>query len=110
MTATSRRIEDLTKAVADTRTQLDRLEDSRAIAQTEATQRQQLQAEAKTELAACRAELDQVRARAGTLDSAIANLDAEHTALARSIEESRARRDRSAAQRRELAAERERLR
>ena len=105
--ATSRRIEDVTKALADTRTQLDRLEDSRAVAQTEATQRQQHQAEAKTELAACRAELEQVRARAGTLDSAIANLDAEHAALTRSIEESRARRDRSEAQRQELATERE---
>ena len=105
--ATSRRIEDVTKALADTRTQLDRLEDSRAVAQTEATQRQQHQAETKTELAACRAELEQVRARAGTLDSAIANLDAEHAALTRSIEESRARRDRSEAQRQELATERE---
>jgi chromosome segregation protein len=108
VSATSRRIEDVTKAHADTRSQLDRLEESRAVAQSEATQRQQLQAEAKTELAACRAELEQVRARAGTLDSAIANLDAEHTALARSIEESRTRRDRSEAQRRELVAERER--
>ena len=59
------------------------------------------------ELAACRAELEQVRARAGTLDSAITNLDAEHTALMRSIEESRARRDRSEGQRQELVAERE---
>jgi chromosome segregation protein len=98
----------VTKALADTRTQLDRLEDSRGVAQSEATQRQQLQAEAKTELAACRAELEQVRARAGTLDSAIASLDAEHTALTRAIEESRTRRDRSEAQRRELVAERER--
>jgi chromosome segregation protein len=106
--ATSRRIEDVTKALADTRIQIDRLEDTRAVAQTEATQRQQLQAEAKTELAACRAELEQVRVRAGTLDSAIANLDAEHTALARAIEESRARRDRSEGQRRELVTERER--
>ena len=108
VSATSRRIEDVTKALADTRTQLDRLEDSRAVAQTEATQRQQLQAEAKTELAACRAELEQVRARAATLDSAIASLDAEHAALARSIEESRARRDRAEARRRELATEPER--
>jgi chromosome segregation protein len=108
VSATSRRIDDVTKALADTRTQLDRLEDSRGVAQSEATQRQQLQAEAKTELAACRAELEQVRARAGTLDSAIASLDAEHTALTRAIEESRTRRDRSEAQRRELVAERER--
>ena len=105
--ATSRRIEDVTKALADTRVQLDRLEDSRTGAQTDATQRQQAQAEAKTELAACRAELEQVRARAATIDAAIANLDTERGALARSLEESRARRDRSEARRLELATERE---
>jgi chromosome segregation protein len=108
VTSTSRRIEDVTKALADTRTQLDQLEDSRATAQTDATQRQQAQAEAKTELAACRAELEQVRARAATLDVATANLDTERNALARSLEESRARRDRSEAQRLGLATERER--
>jgi chromosome segregation protein len=105
--STSRRIEDVAKALTDTRTQLDLLEGSRAAAQTDATQRQQAQAEAKTELAACRAELEQVRARASALDVAIANLDTERTALARSLDESRARRDRSATQRLELATERE---
>ncbi len=106
--ATSRRIEDVAKAHTDTRTQLDRLEDSRSAAQTDATQRQQAQAEAKTELAACRAELDQARARASALDGTIVNLDTERSALARSLEESRSRRERSEAQRLELTAERER--
>jgi chromosome segregation protein len=108
VSSTSRRIEDVAKALTDTRTQLDRLEGSRAEAQTDTTQRQQAQAEAKTELAACRAELEQVRARASALDTAIANLDMERSALARSLEESRSRRDGSEARRLELAAERER--
>ncbi|HUO66537.1 MAG TPA: chromosome segregation protein SMC [Gammaproteobacteria bacterium] len=106
--STSRRIEDVAKALTDTRTQLDRLEDARTAAQADTTQRQQAQAEAKTELAACRAELEQVRGRASALDAAIANLDMERGALARALEESRARRDRSEAQRLELATERER--
>ena len=102
------RIEEITKALADTRTQLDRLEDSRAHAQTEATRRQQLHAETKTSLGTSRAEFDQVRARSATLERAIADLDGERTSLASAVDENRLRREQTAERHRELIAARSR--
>ncbi|HUL82513.1 MAG TPA: chromosome segregation protein SMC [Gammaproteobacteria bacterium] len=102
----ARRTEEVAKALADTRTQLERLEDSRAHAQTEATRRQQLHAETKTSLGTSRAELDQVRARSATLDRAIVDLDSERTSLASAVEENRLRRAQTAERHRELIAAR----
>jgi chromosome segregation protein len=107
--AGARRIDEVTKALADTRTQLDRLEDSRSQAQTEATRRQQLHAETKTTLGTSRAELEQVRGRSAALDHAIADLDAERKSLAAAVDENRARRARAAERQRELSTARTRL-
>ena len=51
------------KALADTRYQLERLEEARAQAQAEATRRQELFADTKAKLGASRAELEQARQR-----------------------------------------------
>jgi chromosome segregation protein len=103
----TRRVDEVAKALADTRVQLERLEEARAHAQAETTRRQQLHAETKTELATCRGELDQIRNRVAVLDRAISDLDGEHQALLTAIEESRARRDAAATRHRELASARE---
>jgi chromosome segregation protein len=103
----ARRVDEVAKALADTRAQLERLEEARAHAQAEATRRQQLHSEAKTELATCRSELEQARNRAGMLDRAIADLDAERQAHLTALDESRARREAAATRHRELASTRE---
>ncbi len=104
---TARRVDEVAKALADTRSQLERLEEARAHAQAETTRRQQLHAETKTELGTCRGELDQVRNRVTTLDRTIADLDSEQQALLTALEESRARREAAAARHREVASARE---
>ena len=60
----ARRVDEVAKALADTRFQLERLEEARAQAQAEATRRQDLFADTKAKLGASRAELDQARQRA----------------------------------------------
>jgi chromosome segregation protein len=104
----AQRIEEVTKALAESRTELDRLEDSREPAQTEATRRQQTHAEAKTALGTCRAELEQVRTRSAALERAIVDLDAERAALASAVDENRMRSAQTVDRRRELVAARER--
>jgi chromosome segregation protein len=107
--ASAKRVEDVAKARADTRTQLERLEGARVNAQTEASRRQQLHSETKAKLGTCRGEFEQARNRASTLDRSIAELVAEQQALARAFEESRIRREEATARHRELSATREDL-
>jgi chromosome segregation protein len=106
-TNTARRVDEVAKAQADTRFQLERLEESRALAQAEATRRQELSAETKANLGAARAELDQARQRAATLDRALADLDAEREAQLTAQQDSRVRRMSAVTRHQELAASRE---
>jgi chromosome segregation protein len=104
---TARRSDEVAKALADTRFQLERLEEARAQAQAETTRRQALLAEAKAELGASRAEIDQARQRAAALDGALADLAAEQQALATAVSESTARRAAATSRQQELAAMRD---
>ena len=88
----ARRSEEVGKALADTRFQLERLEDARTQAQAEATRRQELLANAKATLGASRVEIDQARQRAAALDRALADLATERQALVTAVDESTARR------------------
>ncbi len=105
--ATARRVDEVGKALADTRYQLERLEEARAQAQTEASRRQDLFADTKAKLGASRAELDQVRQRAAALDRALADLAAEQQALVSAVDESKARRANAVARQAHLSATRE---
>jgi chromosome segregation protein len=106
-TNTARRVDEVAKAQADTRFQLERLEESRAQAQAEAARRQELFADTKARLGGTRAELDQARQRAATLDRTLADLDAEREALLTAQEGSRIRRTESVTRHRDLASNRE---
>jgi len=103
----ARRSEEVGKAQADTRFQLERLEEARAQAQGEATRRQELLAEAKAKLGACRAEIDQARQRAAALDRAVADLATEQQALVTAVDESTARRSAATSRKNDLAAMRD---
>ncbi len=103
----ARRADEVAKAQADTRFQLERLEEARAQAQAEATRRQDLFADTKAKLGASRAELDQARQRAGALDRTIAELAAEQQALVSAVEESRAQRGAAVSRQSALASTRE---
>jgi chromosome segregation protein len=105
--ANARRVEEVAKALSDTRFQLERLEEARVHAQAEATRRQELFSDTKAKLGAARTELDQVRQRGVTLDRAAADLDAEREALVTALEESRNRRTAALARHTDLAASRE---
>ena len=105
--STARRVEEVAKALADTRYQLERLEEARAQAQVEAARRQDLFADTKATLGASRAELEQARQRAAALDRAVADLAAEQQALITAVDESKARRAAAMARHGELAATRE---
>jgi chromosome segregation protein len=107
--AGARRADEVAKALADTRFQLERLEQTRAQAQAEAARRQELLADTKAKLGATRAELEQARQRAAALDRAIADLAAEEQALVTAVEESRARRGAAVARQADLAQARERV-
>jgi chromosome segregation protein len=105
--AAARRGEEVAKALADTRYQLERLEDVRAQAQAEAARRQEQFSDTKAQLGGSRAELEQARQRAAVLDRAIADLEAEQQALVTALEESKARRAAAVARHGELATTRE---
>jgi chromosome segregation protein len=105
--STARRVEEIAKVLADTRSQRERLEEARARVQVEATQRQESLAETKAKLGASRAELDQARQRAAALDRAVADLAAEQQALITASDESKARRSAAVARRTELTATRD---
>ncbi|HZF29558.1 MAG TPA: chromosome segregation protein SMC [Gammaproteobacteria bacterium] len=104
---TAKRAEEVAKALADTRSQVERLEEARVTAQAEAGRRQQLLAETRTKLGACRSELEQSRSRAAALDRATTDLGAEQRTLVMSLDESRARRASAVERQRDLAAARE---
>ncbi len=103
----ARRVDEVAKAQADTRFQLERLEEARAQAQAEATRRQDLFADTKAKLGANRAELDQARQRAGALDRTLAELAAEQQALVSAVEESRAQRGAAVSRQSALGSARE---
>jgi chromosome segregation protein len=103
----ARRVDEVAKALADTRFQLERLESARAEAQSEATRRQEQLADVRAKLGGTRAELDQARQRAGGLDRALADLAAEQQALVTALEESRVRRAASGERQSSIAATRE---
>ncbi|HJR69494.1 MAG TPA: chromosome segregation protein SMC [Gammaproteobacteria bacterium] len=103
----ARRSEEVSKALADTRFQLERLEAARAHAQTEATRRQELLADAKAKLGASRAEIDQARQRAAVLDRAVADLATEQQALVTAVDESTARRAAATSRQNDVAAMRD---
>ena len=107
VTAVAHRVEEMAKALADTRQQLERLEETRASAQAEANRRQQLQSETKAKLVAVRTELEQTRGRAMSLDNAIAELVAEQKSLIGAQEESRVRSEAAATRHAKLLVERE---
>ena len=103
----TRRVDEMAKALADTRQQLERLEETRTTAQTEANRRQQLYSDTKAKLATCRTELEQARARATALDNSIAELAAEQRSLVGAQEESRVRSEAAASRHAILLADRE---
>jgi chromosome segregation protein len=105
--ANSRRVEEVAKALADTRFQLERLEEARTQAQTETTRRQELLADTKAKLGGTRAELDQVRQRGIVLDRTVANLDGEREALVTALEDCRVKRATAVARHVDIAANRE---
>jgi chromosome segregation protein len=105
--ANARRVEEVAKALSDTRFQLERLEEARVQAQAEATRRQELFSDTKAKLGATRVELDQARQRGVALDRAAADLDAEREALITALEDSRNRRTAAMARHTDLAASRE---
>jgi chromosome segregation protein len=105
--ANSRRVEEVAKALSDTRFQLERLEEARVQAQAEATRRQELFSDTKAKLGATRVELDQARQRGVMLDRAAADLDAEREALITALEDSRIRRMAAMTRHADLAASRE---
>jgi chromosome segregation protein len=104
---TARRVDEVAKAQADTRFQLERLEEARVQAQAETTRRQELFADTKAKLGASRTELEQARQRAATLDRTVADLATEQQALITALDESRARRAGALSRHTELAATRE---
>jgi chromosome segregation protein len=105
----AQRIEEVAKALSDTRAQLEHLEEARVNAQAEANRRQQLYSEAKTDLGTCRGELEQARNRASTLDRTVAEVRAEQESLITAIEDSRVRRETAATHERDLLTTREDL-
>jgi chromosome segregation protein len=107
--ATARRVDEMAKALADTRFQLERLEESRTQAQAEATRRQELSADTKAKLGATRAELEQARQRAAALDRALADLATEQQSLITAVDESKARRNAAVDRQSDLASTRDEL-
>ncbi|HVY66908.1 MAG TPA: chromosome segregation protein SMC [Gammaproteobacteria bacterium] len=105
--ATARRVDEVAKALADTRFQLGRLEEARVQAQAEATRRQELFSDTKARLGTTRAELERARQRGVTLDRVVADLDAERETLVSALEESRLRRATAVARHADVAASRE---
>ena len=76
----ARRADEVAKAQADTRFQLERLEEARARLKPRPRVAKTCSADTKAKLGANRAELDQARQRAGALDRTIAELAAEQQA------------------------------
>jgi chromosome segregation protein len=100
-------VEEVARALANTRLQLERLEEARVHAQAEAARRQDLYSETKTKLGTSRGELEQSRHRAAALDRALADLDAEQQSLVTALHECRMRRENALGRQRDLATTRE---
>jgi chromosome segregation protein len=107
--AGSRRVAEIEKALLDTRSRLEQLEDTRARAQAEANKRQHLYAETKGNLETSRDRLQALRSQAGALERGVIDLDAETRAIADDIEACEARLSAAAARRDELGDAREQL-
>src|SRR5690606_15532087 len=106
---TGARVEDTAKALADTRTRIEQLEDSRKQAQNDASSKQQRYAETKTLLESSRTELEQLRGRARVLDATIAELAVERQGPDGKLEECTTRRAEAARALEELGGLREQL-
>jgi chromosome segregation protein len=89
--AAARRVDEVGKALFDTRTRLEQLEELQAATQKEANRRQQLYAEVRTKLTSRRHELGQIRSRLSELDALLENLEAEREDKLTSAEECRRR-------------------
>ena len=85
-----RRALGLEKVLADTRVRLEELEASRAVAQAETSDRQQLHADTKSELETTRAALEQAQSRVVSLDLGTKNIDGEVRSLTDLLAESEA--------------------
>ncbi|MBN1240114.1 MAG: chromosome segregation protein SMC [Gammaproteobacteria bacterium] len=103
------RVEEVANALADTRSRLEQLEESRKEAQSESTRLQQAYSETRTALESARVELEQIRGRAAVLDRAIADLETEKRGVESTLEECRERRETAAQHLEELIELRERL-
>jgi chromosome segregation protein len=106
---TAARVEEVAKMLADTRSELERLEESRAMAQGVAGRRQQVAAQTKAQLLTCRGELEQIRSRAAALDQQIADVASSLETVTASAAESVARRDEALETQRRSIAQREGL-
>ncbi len=106
---TAAEVEDVARALVQTRERIEQLEDSRKQAQQDANLKQQRYAEAKTQLESSRGELEQLRSRARVLDDTIAELAAEREGLDAKLAECVARREEAARVLEELGSVREQL-
>jgi chromosome segregation protein len=77
----SRRADEIFKALADTRTRLEQLEQLRETTQRELARRQQLYAEITSRLSSSRNELAQMQARVGRLGDLVADLTREQESI-----------------------------
>jgi chromosome segregation protein len=109
VTAIAQRVDEVARALNETRTRLEDVEQRRATAQGEFNRRQELYADAKTELESSRARLEQLKSRASTLNRSIEALENEQGSLASALAESRRRLGLAAEHREELVAEKQRL-
>jgi chromosome segregation protein len=107
--STAVRVEEVTKALGDTRLRLEQLEEARKEAQSESTRRQHLHAETRTKLESARTELERIRGRVAELDRTIEELGAEQRAVEAKLGESRLRLEQASLRREELAELRARL-
>jgi chromosome segregation protein len=108
-TETAKRVDEVSRALASTRSRLEQLEETRTRAQSESGRRQQLYAEARTALQTGRSELDRTRQRAGTVDRALSELKTEGERLKSALSEAEQRLARARSDNSRLAEERERL-
>ena len=104
-----RQVAEIEQSLTDVRARLEGLEQTGAQALTDASERQQRYAEAKTELGTSRTRLEQERARVATLSRDLTDLDAEVRSLSGALEDSHTRSTRAAERHDELELERGRL-
>ena len=105
--STARRVSEVDKALVDTRTRLEQLEETRSKAQAESTRRQQLYGETRSKLEGSRAELQQIRLRAAAIERDAADIRADEASTAAALQESESRLATAKARRSELETRRE---